>query len=312
MNVFTEATCVIASMNYLQSLLALDASAIASFDPEYNHSGLERGYAKASSFVLEALWREALTTATFVAVSANIANALANPATAKVASRHALQTYVTPEMPVFTTTWPGMINGDMLPELLAPYQAFADRVGLARRMALAYVHEAKVPFSDQTVDLTTLQDALANACCAALVLLAELGSARREHGTDGDELRAHTSQRQLIQLLIAASHGAHPCVEADGCVVIPGWAERRRHQRQTVDFPVEVHAFERVWTARAFDVARGGLGLDGAGELQPGDAIALKVPDGRLFRANTAWVSGSKAGVCLLQPLAAGDPLISG
>ena len=299
-------------MNYLQSLLALDASAIANFDLVSNHSWPAPGDAKASLFVLEALWREALTTATFVAVSASIANALANPTTAKVASRHALQTYITPEMAVFTATRPSMINGDRLPELLAPYQAFEARVGLACRMALAYAREAKVPFSDQTVDLTTLQDASANACCAALTLLAELGSARRKHGTVGDDLDAHTTQQPLMHLLIGASHGGHPCVEADGCVVIPGWAERRRHYRQLVDFPVEIHALERAWTARAFDVARGGLGLDGVRELQPGDAVTIKVPDGRSLRANIAWVSGSKAGVCLLEPLAWGDPLFHG
>ena len=236
---------------------------------------------------------------------------MANPATAEVVSSYAFQTYVTPEMPVFTTTWPGMINGDTLPELLAPYQAFADRVGLARRMALAYAHEAKVHLSDQTVDLATLQDACTNACTAALTLLAELSAARRPQGTDADELDAHTTQRQLIQLLIAASHGDHPCVETDGCVVIPGWAERRRHQRQGVDFPVEIHAIGRVWMARAFDVARGGLGLDGVGDLKNGDAIAMKIPDGRLLRANIAWAGGTKAGASLLEPLAADDLLIT-
>lgn len=296
-------------MNYLQSLLALDASAIASFDPDFYSPGTSPAAAKSWYPRLDALLQEASGSATFVAVSASIANALANPRLVSVVSANAFRTFIVPDMPYYAASMNRLIDGEPMSELALPFQTFYARVGLMRRMTQAYAGEAASP-SDRTVDLATLQDACANACRAAIALLAALSATRGDQAADHNPSEPCTPQSQLIELLAAAAHCQHPCVEADGCIVIPGWAERRRHTRHCVDFPVEIHAFGQIWVARAFDAASGGLGLEGAGSLKFGDAISVKIPDGRHMQTKVAWVSGTKAGIKFLRALAPGDPMI--
>lgn len=298
-------------MNYLQSLLTLDAAALADLETSSDEESKEPARSRETLRLIRSIVSEAECCATFLAVSASVCNALADPRLSAMVSPRAFQTYVIPALPVFAAALPRMIDGELLPELAAPFQAFEARVNLARRMALAYASEAIGTATRSTVDLGTLQDAFANACNAAVDLLASLSEASDLQSDGNPEPSKGLPQDQLLGILRAAAAGGHPCVEADGCVIVPGWAERRKHLRQAAVFAVTITVGDEVQTARAFDIARGGIGLDGVSCLASGQEVDLTLPDGRILPAKIAWVGGSKAGATLLDVLPAGDPLLS-
>ncbi len=298
-------------MNYLQSLLALDATALATFDFEAGPPvRVEQPSSAATARLLQALWREAATAATFIAVSASIANVLADRSVACPVNVQAFETYVLPQTPIFASALPGFIAGDQLAELSEPYQDFEARIGLARRMALAFAREAHGRPAERTVDLVTLQDALHNAAAAASTLMAGLVDSCRTLPLDMDFAAVETAHPRLSNLLLAVARGGHPCVEADGCVIVPGWAERRHHARYGVDFDVEIETSLGIYSAKAFDAGQGGIGLDGGISVEIGDTINVRIPDGRTLNARIAWVAGSRSGATFIQPLGRDDPLL--
>jgi PilZ domain len=301
-------------MNILQALLSLDADAIASIQSKegFEHSGAKPAVQQGSAtwHVLRAVQQEVETGATFVAVSASISNALSTELDGRM-SASALLTYAPPKMPILAAALPRLIDGGELPEIVRSCQDFEARVSLARRMALAYADESSRNASKKTVNLSALQDALAHACNSAVEFLEALNA------QTGRSAEGSTRNRPLLDRLASAAQGHHPCVEEDGCIVIPGWAERRRHKRQAIDIKIEILTKQGVFLARAFDVSCSGFGLaeiPGAalGCLTLGNPLRLKVPDGRVLSGTVAWVTTSKAGVQLSPNLSSNDPILLG
>lgn len=301
-------------MNILQALLSLDAGAIASMEredgkaPSDVQSGSHEGHLWQK--LLEALRVEAGFAATFIATSASIANALDGSLRNKP-SAQALLTYLPSEMPILATAMPRMINGELLPELAQSAQALEARLSLARRMSIAYAAETKGGQTSTTVNLTALQDALAHTCTSAMRFLEALD--------DQTHPSCERSARKLplLDLLASAANGQSPCVEQDGCVSVPGWAERRRHHRQDIDIEVEVELItsQATFTARAFDVSRSGFGLMqmssvALASLKRGDLVRLKLPDCRILDGRIAWTTESKSGIELSLNLHPDDPIL--
>ena len=293
-------------MDYLQSLLLRDGHSIASFD-----DGREAGKSRSAGDgeirrLLESLTIEADSVATFVAVSGSIVNALAKPVATRAVSAQALKTYVTPEMPIAALAMARMIASDELSGLAMGYQTYEARISLARRMALAYADETSLQPSHRTVELSTLQNAWSHACTSALSLITTL---RYISGRDNRQ-----ASQKVPDLLAETASGGTPCIEPDGCIVIPGWAERRADPRQSIDFQVGLRAGATFGSARAVDVSSYGLGLsevlfETTASILPGDSVRVKLPDGRILTGEFAWIAGSKAGITLAQPLAADDPI---
>lgn len=288
-------------MNILQALLSLDADAIASIEREegFEHSGATPVIRQGSAtwHVLRAVQQEVECAATFVAVSTSIANALSTSLNGRMSAR-ALLTYTSPETPILAAALPRLIGGTELPELVRTCQDFEARLSLARRLSRIYANESKSAAFAQTVDLSALQDALAHACASAVRLL-EAITAQTTPLAQGSN-RNHA----LTGLLNDAAKGQHPCVERDGCIVVPGWAERRRDARQLIDMEVEILTSEGAYLARAFDASVSGFGLSQVPEtarafLTRGAQVRLKVPDGRSLDGKIAWTAGSKTGIQL-------------
>ena len=212
-------------MNYLQTLLALDATELASFDFDDEPEPARDIASPATARLVGSLWRETACTATFIAVSQSIANALDKASrdrpTALRVSPQAFQTYALPQMPVYAANLSTLIVSNELSHLNEPCQDFHARVDLARRMALAFGQESAAG-SERTVELATLQDALAKAADAALAVMAEIVETGRALRLDDDMPAIGPAHERLAGLLLATAQGAHPCVESDGCVVVPG------------------------------------------------------------------------------------------
>ncbi len=111
-------------------------------------------------------------------------------------------------------------------------------------------------------------------------------------------------------LLNQAERGLSPCVEPDGCVIVPGWAERREHKRFKVDLRAEASIGLSLEPVHIFDISAGGMGLIGLTNPRRGDALTVKLKEGRRLRGSIAWVAGNKAGMRFQQPLTPGDALL--
>jgi hypothetical protein len=304
-------------MDYLQSLLALDGVAIANYGKllEEERTGDNEDSKPSDSAAAEhpvpdtvrlllALNAEAEAAATLIAVSASIANALARNDAPRPCPR-ALTTFAPPEPGVFAASAAHLMSQEYAPELLPALQELFSRMALARQMSRAFAAEAGINSRAPSVDPEALADAWRKACRSAETALRTL---KRELNQHGAPQRAATVG--LLDLLDVAGRGLHPCVEPDGCVIVPGWAERRQHRRHRTDLEVEVMIGLAVETARVFDVSAGGMGLTGLKTPRRGDAITVKLDTGRRLRGTIAWVAGNKAGMRLQQPLAPGDALL--
>lgn len=302
-------------MDYLQTLLDLDAAALARLDspalagtlcPAIDPAPLTA----ADTAMLHAVQAEIEGVATLIAVSASIANALTTPGAPPV------------NVAGFATYAPGApAMGSGLRSLLvslpdgAPFPGLIDdlgrRLSLAGRMARAFASERPGQKAPGSVDPETLADAWNRTCICAAVAVRALPLACTSKV--GQSMRAAEDVARLTglaELLDRVAEGEPVCIEPDGCVIVPGWAERRRHPRVRVDQRAEIVLGAHVYQARLLDASIGGLGIEGPRLLLQGDAVAVRLEDGRKLRAHVAWVNGSLAGLRFLAPLEASDPLL--
>ncbi len=286
-------------MNYLQSILCLDSTALEALERQVRPPvGRDSdGLAKLSAHVEIA--------ATFSAVTASIANALADPRAPKV-NVQALSTYAPSDLPAAFDTAEQMAWDGEDQDLAANLFEFQARLGLAKRMAHAFVNERADKSPNPSVAPDALADAWCNTCASALRLVHVISDVRK--------LAPEAAETQrfiaLCQLLEEAKGPAYPCVETDGYVVVPGWAERRRQARYEINIPALIEFGPVSYEISIVDVSRGGLGIDGIQVLLAGDTVTVNLPDGRSLPARVAWVSGARAGLELADPLAPDDPLL--
>lgn len=290
-------------MDYLQSILDLDSAALAQ---------MERGPAAGASSVafqarLASLMAEVENAATLVAVSGSIANALAGTGMPPVAVS-GFATYAPPDLTGLHAWARDLIAVGGPGQLAVQMQEFGRRLGLARRMADAHVAEVRRGRGPVSVEAEPLADAWSRTCRSARDLVQALAAltGANASGPEADRLA------DLVTLLERVAKGEAVCVEADGCVVVPGFAERRRHARFDVDQAAEICFGANVYPIRLVDASVGGLGIEGPRLLLPGDAVTVRMADGRKLRAHVAWVREAKAGLRFVEPLQATDPLLAG
>ena len=296
-------------MNYLTSVLALDSASAASFGaPPATDTRTQDG----SSGLLAALLHESDYAATMIAVCASITNVLAQPAGSRTAlTGNVLTTYAALPMLVFETVAQRLLEEERLAPAAGSYLALSSRLALAQRMSQIYADEMSGAVQ-KSVDLAALQSAWRHACVAALRLRQDLWAALAEKNVLGQIAGPVASRQRLSCLILAAANGDHPCVDDDGHVSIPGWAERRRHTRHTVDIALELEIGLHAYPVQAFDASTSGFGLQGlppSNVCELGDLATLYLPKNRRLRGHIAWIAAARAGVMLLEPLAADDPI---
>lgn len=289
-------------MDYLQSLLSLDGIAIANYD-QVLQDGRRGGARPEFVRLLMALKAEAETAATLAVVSASIANALDRAESARPSVR-CLRTFSPPELSLFSASATALIAEETAANLVPALQDFAARISFARQMSLAFVSD--LSSGARSIDRETLCHAWRKACSSAQRAIEALN-------TELGQLTAVIAPEpptHLVAHLEEAASGHAPCVEPDGCVIVPGWAERRRSRRVKVDLSAEVHLGSAVAKARVFDLSAGGMGLIGLNNSRRGDSVTVALESGRRFRGTIVWVTGEKAGVRFQQALSPDDALL--
>lgn len=294
-------------MNYLQTLVDLDAADLARLDAP---AGDRVALSAAEKAVLLNARAEFEGIATLVAVSASIANALSVTGAPPV-NLAGFATYA-PGEPVMSAELRSLLarltQGVAIP---GHFEDWRRRLSLAGRMARSFTLERHGqqhrPAGPGSVDAETLCDAWSRTCVSAAILVRALPAVCDFSRGAEDEARLAA----LAGLLDRVADGEPACIEPDGCVVVPGWAERRRHRRVAIDESAEIVLGAHVYQARLVDASIGGLGIEGPRLLLQGDAVTVRLGDGRKLRANVAWVNGTLAGLRFMAPLEATDPLLS-
>ena len=85
-------------------------------------------------------------------------------------------------------------------------------------------------------------------------------------------------------------------------------ALRRRHERRSVAVTALVHCHGRFQTVSILDFSAGGLQLQGAFGVAPGDQIEIELLSGHRLAAKVAWSLGSRIGAAFTPALAADSP----
>lgn len=153
--------------------------------------------------------------------------------------------------------------------------------------------------------LARARTVLQGLCGFALSAVAEVESATEQLGLPVD-LRLPN----VALILKSARDGGLPCLDHDDRLAVPNWLQRRAQQRWTVRFPVDVVSNRSADVATALDISVNGLGIACLGSFDAGDAVTLRVPDGRILSGFIAWRHMRRAGIRFDCPLDASDPLL--
>lgn len=252
-----------------------------------------------------ALLSELEAISVFVAVSTSVANAAQQPLVLKVC-RDALISYLPPDSLLASTAMPELLRSGAETEAIALMQSFQMRLALAKRMSVAFVAESSATTAGRTVLVDTLADAWQRTCASALHAIMSL----RRSLPESTRMRLNTGPGRVVELLKAAQRGEHPCLEPDGVVVIPGWAERRRAKRARLDMSCAVRVGNRIMPATIHDISLGGMGIEGVTDVDRGAILEAELPTGRRLSGTIAWTSETRVGIKFNTPLSPGDPLL--
>lgn len=113
-----------------------------------------------------------------------------------------------------------------------------------------------------------------------------------------------------VLLLKSARDGGVPCLGADGRLSIPEWLQRRGRQRWPVRFTIDIVSDRSADVATVLDISPTGFGIACFGSFRKGDAVTMRVPDGRMLHGTIVWRQMRRAGVRLDESLDSTDPLL--
>ncbi|MFM9941055.1 MAG: PilZ domain-containing protein [Hyphomicrobiaceae bacterium] len=185
-------------------------------------------------------------------------------------------------------------------------QAYAARLFLAQRMSASFADDAGSTAATTHVDAEILADAWRRTCAAAAAAIRALDT------IEGQLATAPTSgEARILELLARAEAGGTPCLDPDGRITIPGWAERRRERRQELRQTATATLGATLVPVVIRDASTSGLGLDLPREAQGGERLTVQLPGGREIAGEIAWSDGQRAGLRLDRRLTENDPLLA-
>jgi|GEM_PF-2653699 len=220
--------------------------------------------------------------------------------------RH-LSGYLPPTPVVFPSVAARLVDVKLEPETVDVLHTFFSRVDLAKNLLRSYMMAGGRGAEPSRDTFEELVENWRTCCSLALAAIAELERVI-DHCGDG---RQFDRADYLYKLLQEARDGGRPCLEADGRIVMPGWASRRQHERRAANLGVIIQSGGRVIKGIVTDVSSGGVGLDHVSGLRSGDGVTLQFESGRRVSGTIAWSMDKRAGVKFLRDLAPNDPLLS-
>ncbi len=262
------------------------------------------GKANHASRLASTLKVDLVNTAALVAAAASLANAMENGA-AVASGPRALAVVVPAPSARLTEAVERLLAEDIDAGVSEALQAFAARLQLAERMSTAFIDGADAAPSGQPVDADVLADAWRRTCAAIGDAITALDALAAPPGAESDACD------KVLALLDEAGSGGSPCVEPDGRIAIPGWAERRRDARYDIERSAVASCGGTSTPVTIRNLSASGLGLEVPNGARIGDRLTLRLPSGREISGTVAWAGGHRAGIKLDRRLPDDDPSVS-
>ena len=122
--------------------------------------------------------------------------------------------------------------------------------------------------------------------------------------------KSHIPSCGRAELLRSVLRGDFSCIDANGTLTLPAWAEQRRSPRVEVSKAVREWRNEGWSDARLRDISAFGLGLSDIGGCSLGDGLVVQLARDRSLQGNVVWVNGTSVGMKLSGCLSINDPVL--
>ncbi len=257
--------------------------------------------------ILLQLRDEILRTGLLIAVASGIANALES--NAPKINPYLLEVYSPSDSPYVRTLLDALLIAAVPLNVSRSIQAFTAHLTLAQRMSGAFGSLAPIQTgASSVVDAEVLADAWRRTAIATLEAIGALNAALRS--ADSSNALVPSAMKATMNLLHHATLGESVCIDAEGRISIPGWAERRSAKRTSLDFEAVAIVGDVLYPVRVRDASTTGLGLLGSLEGKPGTRIQIRLPGSRQFSGRITWNDGQRTGIELEERLDVADPLL--
>jgi PilZ domain len=199
-------------------------------------------------------------------------------------------------------------------EMLSPHSVYFNLIGCWQELDARLVFACRAsriiqqPCAIALIDADAVADAWRRVAHSTIKLYdavsAQIPAAQRTIFQEADGPAA-------IAALACASNGDAPCIDKDGLLSVPGWAERRSRHRMTVTVSGKIRVGVVVYPATVFNVSPNGIGLSVPTHLAPGTSVEITLPHRRALKGEIRWSRDDRVGVALQTPLDPTDPLLS-
>lgn len=184
--------------------------------------------------------------------------------------------------------------GDQIVEDLQDLQA---RLSFAQMLTKHLDGKFRKNVDASTGDIEILADAWRRTSARMLAVLNGLGISRAECGT------------LVVGFLKNCLAGGSPCLNENGGLEIPGWAERRKATRISVQQTAQASTGGALFDVSVLNASTVGLGL--TGDAKSGQRTKVIFADGREVSGTVKWSEDGRFGLQLDQPLAKSDRLLA-
>lgn len=189
---------------------------------------------------------------------------------------------------------------DLTSDLQLDQQMAAALAALLCRAAFARDLAAAVAVADHaTTGAAPLADAVRRL--ASLCFVARNVVDRSIFDRQGDARSAE--QQHIDSLLKAVAAGGTPCLDHNGGISIPGWAERRQIGRQAAALEVSINHATQRYAAILVNASATGIGISGISHIPIGAAIVVHLLNDHRVEGRIIWTKHGHSGIALSQPL---------
>ena len=244
--------------------------------------------------LLGALFEELLNSSLLTAASASIA--IWTLQHIRTGSPRNLACYLPPKPMLFPQT---LLAFSISFDLSGSLRAYYDQLEFLRGLTLDYAENTAHHREDDLDTLEMLssawQDLSATARQVASGLAAQVTPRILERHRDRYE--------KLMDLLSAIESGQHPCVDANGAVTVPFWAERRQLRRRSLNLQAYLVVGQSISRVAVINASVQGIGVQGLTEAKVGTVAQLLISPGQSITGTVVWVNEDRAGIALEKPL---------
>ncbi len=189
-------------------------------------------------------------------------------------------------------------------DMLSVIQSFHARVEFVSRLSQQFLSSGAQMMEDPA-ELEYVTDAWQSLCGHAICIIYELEGLILAQKA----VSRPSNTQEVVALLQAARDGSVPCMLGDR-IMVPGWAERRKHERLSTNQNAVLRTAAGEEPVRISNISRGGLCIAGVPNIKIGQPVSIVLAQGRLLAGHVRWAHNGSAGVKFDQILAENDPLL--